>query len=341
MAHEGRDRTYCGRSRHESLRWDDAQDRRSVDDREVIEVEALTKRYGAQVAVDDLSFTVRPGIVTAFLGPNGAGKSTTMRLILGLDRPTAGSALVNGKPLAQHAAPLREIGSLLDARAVHPKRSARAHLTALAQTTGLPTRRVDEVIGLVGLDGAADRPAGSFSLGMGQRLGIASALLGDPATVMLDEPVNGLDPEGILWIRGLLQDLAAEGRTVFVSSHLISEMAMIADHYVVIGRGRLLADVPADQLAARAEQRSLRVRSPHMDRLTSELAGIGVTATATGRDTATITDATAELVGETAAAAGVVLFELTPQQQSLEDVFMDLTRDAVDYHARSAQEAIR
>jgi len=222
----------------------------------MIEAHGLTKRYGDKTAVDGLTFTVRPGVVTGFLGPNGAGKSTTMRLILGLDAPTSGSVTVNGKPYQQHAAPLREVGALLDARSVHPGRSAYHHLLALAQTCGIRRSRVDEVIDAVGLGEVARRRAGGFSLGMGQRLGIAAALLGDPATVILDEPVNGLDTEGIRWIRSLLRGLAAEGRTVFVSSHLMSEMALTAQHLIVIGRGRLIADTGMEEFVARAETRS-------------------------------------------------------------------------------------
>src|ERR1044071_2900684 len=217
----------------------------------MIEARGLTKRYGDKLAVDDLSFTARPGIVTGFLGPNGAGKSTTMRMILGLDNPSQGRTTVNGRQLAEHAAPLTELGALLEARAIHPQRSARNHLRALAATTGIPARRVDEVLGIVGLNEGADRAAGAFSLGMGQRLGIAAALLGDPETVMLDEPVNGLDPEGIRWIRNLLKELAAQGRTVLVSSHLISEIAHTADALIVIGQGRLLAQTTVARLSAR------------------------------------------------------------------------------------------
>ena len=227
----------------------------------MIEAHGLTKQYGDKTAVDGLTFTVRPGVVTGFLGPNGAGKSTTMRLILGLDAPTSGSVTVNGKPYLQHAAPLREVGALLDARSVHPGRSAYHHLLALAQTCGIRRSRVDEVIDAVGLGEVARRRAGGFSLGMGQRLGIAAALLGDPATVILDEPVNGLDTEGIRWIRSLLQGLAAEGRTVFVSSHLMSEMALTAQHLIVIGRGRLIADTGMEEFVARAEPGVVRVRS--------------------------------------------------------------------------------
>lgn len=298
----------------------------------MIEVVDLTKRYGLKTAVDGLSFTARPGIVTGFLGPNGAGKSTTMRVILGLDGPTAGHATINGRPLAAHRAPLAEIGALLDARAVHPRRSARNHLLALAATTGIPVRRVDEVMGLVGLAEVADRPAGGFSLGMAQRLGIASALLGDPETVMLDEPVNGLDPEGVLWIRSLLKGLAAEGRTVFVSSHLMSEMALTAEHFVIIGKGRLIADVSAVQLEAMTAGQSVRVRTPDGDRLREALAGDGVHVT-NDRDVFTVIGLSSEEIGRLTHASGIVLYELTPQQASLEETFLELTQDAVEYHS--------
>jgi ABC-2 type transport system ATP-binding protein len=298
----------------------------------MIQVEQLTKRYGDVVAVDELSFSVHPGVVTGFLGPNGAGKSTTMRMILGLDTPSHGRATVNGRPLAEHDAPITQIGALLDAKAVHPRRSARNHLRALAATTGIPRRRVDEVLGLVGLDDAADRPAGGFSLGMGQRLGIASALLGDPETVMLDEPVNGLDPEGILWIRALLKRLAGEGRTVFVSSHLMTEMSLIAEHYVIVGRGRLIADVSAGELAAKASGATVRVRTPVPPRLQEALADDRATVSVDGEHEVTVTGLSAKEIGERAAAAGIVLHELTPHQSSLEEVFMELTGDAVQYH---------
>jgi len=303
----------------------------------MIEVTHLTKRYGATTAVDDLSFTVRPGIVTGFLGPNGAGKSTTMRMILGLDAPTSGSATVGGRSLQDHPAPLTELGSLLEAKAVHPKRSARNHLRALAATTGIPHRRVDEVLDLVGLIDVADRPAGQFSLGMGQRLGIASALLGDPATVMLDEPVNGLDPEGILWIRGLLRRLADEGRTVFVSSHLMSEMALTAEHFVIVGRGRLIADLPARELEAMAPAADVLVRTPDGDRLRAALALDGVTVADEPPDGPSLTPGyqvvglPAEEIGRRAAGAGIVLHELVTRRNTLEQTFMELTQGAVEY----------
>jgi ABC-2 type transport system ATP-binding protein len=299
----------------------------------MIEVTSLTKRYGETVAVDDLSFTVRPGIVTGFLGPNGAGKSTTMRMILGLDNPSQGHATVNGRLLAEHGAPLTELGALLEARAIHPQRSARNHLRALAATTAIPDRRVDEVLGIVGLDEVADRAAGTFSLGMGQRLGIAAALLGDPATVMLDEPVNGLDPEGVLWIRNLLSGLAAEGRTVFVSSHLMSEVALVAEHLIVVGRGRLLADTSVQELVRQAGSDAVEVATADPARLRSALAGPGVGITGrAGTGELRVTGLTARQIGLTAAEHGIALFELTPKQVSLEEAFMDLTKDAVEYH---------
>lgn len=301
----------------------------------MIDVTSLTKRYGATTAVDDLTFTVRPGVVTGFLGPNGAGKSTTMRMILGLDAPSSGSATVNGRRLAEHPAPLTELGALLEAKAVHPQRTARQHLRALAATNRIPFGRVDDVLGLVGLEDVADRRAGAFSLGMGQRLGIASALLGDPATVMLDEPVNGLDPEGILWIRGLLKELAAEGRTVLVSSHLMSEMALTAEHFVIIGRGRLIADVSAEELEAMGARQFVLVRTPDGDRLRATLAADGVDVTSVEGDRFHVSGLDSEEIGRRALAAGVALAELTPHRDSLESTFMGLTHDAVDYHAHT------
>jgi ABC-2 type transport system ATP-binding protein len=307
----------------------------------MIHVEHLTKTYGDTRAVDDLSFEVRPGIVTGFLGPNGAGKSTTMRMILGLDRPTAGRATVNGRVLADHGAPLTQIGSLLEAKAIHPKRSARNHLRALAATTGIGDGRVDEVLDIVGLTDVADRIAGGFSLGMGQRLGIASALLGDPATIMLDEPVNGLDPEGILWIRNLLKRLAAEGRTVLVSSHLMSEMALTAEHFVIIGRGRLIADVSAAELAAMSSGDRVFVRTPDGPLLRRVLAadGVEVASAPDTTDGYDITGIDAGDIGRRAAAAGLVLYELTPVSANLESTFMALTHDAVQYQAHSVTTA--
>jgi ABC-2 type transport system ATP-binding protein len=297
----------------------------------VIEARNLTKDYGEKRAVDGLSFTVEPGIVTGFLGPNGSGKSTTMRLILGLDAPTAGDVTVNGKHYREHAAPLHEVGALLEARSVHTGRSAYNHLLALAQTHGIPKRRVAEMIDLVGLHEVAKKRAGQFSLGMGQRLGIATALLGDPKTVMLDEPVNGLDPEGIHWIRNLLKGLAAEGRTVFVSSHLMSEMALTADHLIVIGRGKLIADTSVDDFVARASQKVVLVRSPALQRLRDLLAGPDVSFEPAERGALEVHGLTAEQIGDLAAANAIAIHELTPQQASLEEAFMNLTRDDVEF----------
>jgi ABC-2 type transport system ATP-binding protein len=305
----------------------------------VIEARDLTKDYGKKRAVDGLSFTVRPGIVTGFLGPNGSGKSTTMRLILGLDAPTRGDVTVNGKHYRNHTAPLHEVGALLEARSVHTGRSASNHLLALAQTHGIPKQRVSEVIDLVGLHEVARKRSGQFSLGMGQRLGIAQALLGDPKTVMLDEPVNGLDPEGIHWVRNLLKGLAAEGRTVFVSSHLMSEMALTADHLIVIGRGKLIADTSVDDFVARASQKVVLVRSPELERLRTELVGPGVSFEAGERGGLEVHGLTTEQVGNAAGAAGIVLHELTPQQASLEEAFMNLTRDDVEF-AAELEEAV-
>ncbi|HVG65798.1 MAG TPA: ATP-binding cassette domain-containing protein [Actinomycetota bacterium] len=299
----------------------------------MIEAHGLTKQYGDKTAVDGLTFTVRPGVVTGFLGPNGAGKSTTMRLILGLDAPTSGSVTVNGKPYQQHAAPLREVGALLDARSVHPGRSAHHHLLALAQTCGIRRSRVDEVIDAVGLGEVARRRAGGFSLGMGQRLGIAAALLGDPATVILDEPVNGLDTEGIRWIRSLLQELAAEGRTVFVSSHLMSEMALTAQHLIVIGRGRLIADTGMEEFVARAEPGVVRVRSTDPAALAALLRSREVAVSEATDGALAVSGLSTDQVGRLAGGAGITLLELTAQQASLEEAFIDLTRDAVEFRA--------
>jgi ABC-2 type transport system ATP-binding protein len=299
----------------------------------MIEARGLTKDYGAKRAVDDLSFTVEPGVVTGFLGPNGSGKSTTMRLILGLDAPTAGSVTVNGKLYREHPAPLHEVGALLEARSVHTGRSAYNHLLALAQTHGIPRSRVDDLIDLVGLHEVARKRAGQFSLGMGQRLGIAAALLGDPQTVMLDEPVNGLDPEGIHWIRNLLKGLAAEGKTVFVSSHLMSEMSLTAEHLIVVGRGRLIADTSVDEFVRSASGNVVRVRSPQADELAAQLAGDGVTIAVVEPGLLDVTGLTAPQIGEAAAGSKIVLHELVAQQVSLEEAFMDLTRDDVEFRA--------
>jgi ABC-2 type transport system ATP-binding protein len=297
----------------------------------MIEARAVTKRYGDKTAVDDLTFTVRPGVVTGFLGPNGAGKSTTMRMILGLDAPTSGEVTVNGKHYAEHTAPLHEVGALLEAKAVHSGRSAYYHLLSLALTTGIPRRRVDEVIDMVGLRDVARRRVGGFSLGMGQRLGVAAALLGDPATLVLDEPVNGLDPEGILWIRTLLRALAAEGRTVFVSSHLMSEMALTAEHLIVIGRGKLIADLSVRDFTELASRKVVRVRTPEAGRLRDLLVGADVSVTGLEPDLLEVAGLNSEAIGKAACAGAIPLVELTPVQASLEEAFMELTQDAVEF----------
>ena len=297
----------------------------------MIEARGLTKRYGDKVAVDDLSFTVRPGIVTGFLGPNGAGKSTTMRMLLGLDAPSAGSATIGGRRYVEQKAPLREVGALLEAKAVHTGRSARSHLLALAATTGISKRRVHDVIDLVGLTDVAGKRAGGFSLGMGQRLGIASALLGDPGTLILDEPVNGLDPEGILWIRNLLKALAAEGRTIFVSSHLMSEMALTASHLIVIGRGRLIADMSVQELMSMGSRDQVRVKTQQASQLRSLLASDGVIVTGHGDDVLEVSGVDSAHIGAVAARSQIALIELKPQQASLEEAFMEITRDSVEF----------
>nr|WP_223297306.1 ABC transporter ATP-binding protein [Catenulispora acidiphila] len=293
----------------------------------------MTKRYGDKLAVDGLSFTVRPGMVTGFLGPNGAGKSTTMRMILGLDVPTSGTVTVNGRSYAEHARPLHEVGALLEARAVHPGRSARNHLLAMAATAGIRRARVEEVIDMVGLAEAADRRVGSFSLGMGQRVGIASALLADPDTLILDEPVNGLDPDGVRWIRILLKGLADEGRTVFLSSHLMSEMALTADHVIVVGRGRLLRDQSMAEFIAEASTNLVKVRSPQAAQLAALLGGAGVTIHNVAEDTLEVAGLTNEQIGTSAASAQITLYELTPAAASLEEAYMALTQDAVTYRS--------
>jgi ABC-2 type transport system ATP-binding protein len=306
----------------------------------MIEARDLTKRYGDKLAVDDLSFTVQPGVVTGFLGPNGAGKSTTMRLILGLDRPTKGLTTVNGKAYREHSAPLREVGAILEARAIHTGRSAYTHLLALGQTHGILRSRVDEVIALVGLQEVARKRVGTFSLGMGQRLGMAAALLGDPKTLILDEPSNGLDPEGIRWIRTLLRSLAAEGRTVFVSSHLMSEMSMMADRLIVVGRGRLIADTSVNEFVRLASGDAVRVRTPDAARLRVAVESLdGVTVEADEDSALMIHGLSCQAVGELAAANGVVLHELSPAQASLEEAFMRLTRDAVEYQVAPTRAA--
>ncbi|MFB7827801.1 ABC transporter ATP-binding protein [Streptomyces hydrogenans] len=301
----------------------------------MIRAERLTKRYGGRTVVRDLSFTVRPGTVTGFLGPNGAGKSTTLRMILGLDAPTHGTATVGGRSYASHPAPLTQVGALLDARSFHPGRTAFHHLTALAHTHGIPRSRVEHVLGLTGLADVAGRRVKGFSLGMGQRLGIAAALLGDPAAVVLDEPVNGLDPEGVRWVRTLLTSLAAEGRTVLVSSHLMSEMALTADRLVVIGRGRLLADTTVTDLVRDAGAASVLVVTPDADRLRTLLPP-DARATAEAPDTLRVTGLDAPAIGRIAAAHTVELHALTPETASLEQAFMDLTHDSVEYQGAAA-----
>jgi ABC-2 type transport system ATP-binding protein len=303
----------------------------------MIIVDTITKRYGDTVAVDSLSFTVQPGVITGFLGPNGAGKSTTMRVIMGLDSATSGHATVNGKSLPDHRAPLHEVGALLEARAIHPDRSAYDHLSALAATNGIPARRVHEVLDLVGLTSVAKKRAGAFSLGMGQRLGIAGALLGDPDTIILDEPVNGLDPEGIVWIRSLLKDLADQGRTVFVSSHLISEMGLMAEHLIVVGRGRLIADTTVDELRRMDDNQSVEVHTPDPTALTHALLEDGVSIDTTGEShVLQVKGLPAAVIGERALAAGIPLHSLIPREASLEQAFMKLTHDSVEYQPVAA-----
>jgi len=299
----------------------------------MIEAIGLTKRYGTTLAVDNLSFTVPAGQVTGFLGPNGAGKSTPMRLILGLDAPTSGSVTVNGRPYTQYRRPLLEAGALLEAKAVHGGRSARNHLKWLALSNGISRSRVDHVLGQVGLGGVARRRAGGFSLGMGQRLGIAAALVGDPKVLLFDEPVNGLDPEGVLWIRTLLKSLAAEGRTVFVSSHLMSEMALTADRLIIIGRGRLIAETTIGDLLQGASGNHIRVRSPEAGELARLLTAQGADVIRQDHDTLRITGATSDTIGEIARSNGLTLRELSAHQVSLEERYMELTSGAVDYRA--------
>jgi ABC-2 type transport system ATP-binding protein len=317
----------------------------------MIEVRDLVKRFGDKVAVDHLSFAVEPGRVTGFLGPNGAGKSTTMRLILGLDRPNSGSATINGKAYARLPNPLRTVGALLEAKSVHPGRSARNHLLFLAQTQGLPSSRVDTVLELVGLSDVARKHAGGFSLGMGQRLGVAAAMLGDPQVLLLDEPVNGLDPEGVLWIRNLMKHLAGQGKTILVSSHLMNEMAVTADHLVVIGRGRLLADSTTEDVIARGSGHSVRVRTPDADRLTALVTAEGGKAVpaANGNGNGngngdhapvlTVTGVPAARIGELAASASIVLHELTPQLATLEEAFLELTSGSLEFGHLDAEPA--
>jgi ABC-2 type transport system ATP-binding protein len=314
----------------------------------MIEARELTKRFGDKVAVDHLSFEVQPGRVTGFLGPNGAGKSTTMRLILGLDYPNSGSATINGKRYADLPAPLRTVGALLEAKSVHSGRSARNHLLFLAQTQGLPGKRVDEMLDLVGLREVAKKRAGGFSLGMSQRLGVAAAMLGDPDVLLLDEPVNGLDPEGVLWIRNLMKHLAGQGKTILVSSHLMNEMAVTADHLIVIGRGRLIAASSTEEIIARGSGGSVRVRTPDADRLTDVIVASGGKAMPASNGSAgsgeagdlapvlTVTGVPAPRIGELAASNSIVLHELTPQLATLEEAFLELTSDSLEFGANSA-----
>ena len=303
----------------------------------MIRLRGLTKRYGSTLAVDDLSFDVQPGKVTGFLGPNGAGKSTTMRMVLGLDRPSAGQVTVNGTAYQQLRAPLRELGALLDAKALHPRRSARDHLRALAYTNGVAVSRVDEVLALVGLQEVARRKVGRFSLGMGQRLGIAAALLGDPGIVMFDEPVNGLDPDGIRWVRGLMRGLAAEGRTVFVSSHLMSEMEDTADHLVVIGRGRLVVDAPIGEVIAASSHTMVRVRTPQAGPLTELLAPKAASVRTESEDVVLVSGLRTDEIGDVAYTAGIRLHELALREASLEQAYLELSRDNQDYAAVDAE----
>jgi len=307
----------------------------------MIDVDHLSKRYGETLAVDGLSFRIQPGLVTGFLGPNGAGKSTTMRIIVGLDKPSAGSVTVDGRRYRDLPAPLREVGTMLEARAIHTGRSAYHHLLAMAQTNRIAKTRVDEVIELVGLQRVARKRVGTFSLGMGQRLGIAAALLGDPPVLILDEPANGLDPEGILWIRNLLKGLAREGRTVFLSSHLMSEMALTADHLIVVGRGRLIADASVGEIVRQASRgAAVLVRSAGTELLRRALSGPGVVIEVLDRDLLEVHGLSGRQIGEVALGAGVVLDELTPRQATLEDAFMALTGDSVDFHAAPVAEAV-
>jgi ABC-2 type transport system ATP-binding protein len=312
---------------------DHHQDRQLREARALIEVHNVTKHYGSTLAVDDLSFEVQPGHVTGFLGPNGAGKTTTMRIMLGLDRPDRGSVTIGGRSYHDLDVPLQEVGALLDPKAFHPGRTAYSHLLCLAQSNGIPARRVDEVLAIVGLEPAARRRAGDFSLGMGQRLGIAAALLGDPAVLMFDEPVNGLDPEGIAWVRQLMRMLASQGRTVFVSSHLMSEMALTADHVVVIGKGRLIRDESVRDFVDSSSKASVLVKSPESTRLRSLLEATGAKVVDTPEGQLEVLDLEAPRIGEVAAANGIVLHELTPHRASLEEAFMELTQESVEFHA--------
>ncbi|MGW1293074.1 ABC transporter ATP-binding protein [Streptomyces sp. NPDC002533] len=300
----------------------------------MIEVQQLTKRYGAQLAVDELSFRVEPGRVTGFLGPNGAGKSTTMRAVIGLDRPTSGQVLIDGRRYADLSHPLRKVGALLEARALHGGRTAHGHLLSLARSNRIPDRRVGEVLEIVGLSEVARQRAKGLSLGMAQRLGVAAALLGDPQVLLLDEPVNGLDPEGILWIRELMKRLAGEGRTVFVSSHLMSEMALTAEHLIVIGQGRLLADTSVEDFIARNSRSFILIRTPEPERMRDVLAAEGIRTDSGPDGSIEAVDTTLEMVGALASANQVTVYEISPQVASLEEAFMQLTADAVDYRAK-------
>ncbi len=299
----------------------------------MIEARDLTKIYGSTRAVNDLSFTVRSGVVTGFLGPNGSGKSTTMRMVLGLDHPSKGTVTINNKPYNQLHWPLREVGALLDAKALHPGRSARNHLISIAQSNAIPLARVDEVLDLVGLTAVAKRKVGKFSLGMGQRLGIAGALLGDPGVLLFDEPINGLDPEGILWVRTLLKQLASEGRTIFLSSHLMSEMALTATDLVVIGQGSLIAETTVDDFVSSNTVATVEVRSPAIDQLTEVLAAAGGSISAGDGGSILVTKLDAAAIGDASLAAGIALHELSPVKASLEDVFMELTAESTEYQA--------
>jgi ABC-2 type transport system ATP-binding protein len=304
----------------------------------VIQARGLTKHYGDTVAVDRLSFDVCPGQVTGFLGPNGSGKSTTMRMVMGLDRPDGGTVTVGGRRYHDLPWPLREVGGLLESKAIHPGRSAANHLRALAQTNDIPRARVDELLDLVGLSAVAGKRAGKFSLGMTQRLGIAAALLGDPGVLLFDEPVNGLDPEGILWVRMLLKRLAAEGRAVFVSSHLMSEMALTADHLVVIGRGRLIADQPMAEFVAQSSRASVRVRTPLPEPLAAALVEIGAGVDVEGDGALVVVGLDAATIGDLAAGLGIALHELSPRAASLEEAFMELTHESVEFRAEEVIE---
>ena len=303
----------------------------------MIEAKGLTKHYGDKRAVEQLSFTVRPGVVTGFLGPNGSGKSTTMRMIMGLDAPTAGDVTVKGKHFKNLQWPLREVGALLEAKAIHPGRSARSHLKMLAQTNHLEDSRVDELLELVGLSAVANKRAGKFSLGMRQRLGIAAALLGDPEILLFDEPVNGLDPDGIRWVRNLLKGLAREGRTVFVSSHLMSEMALTADEVVIIGKGKLISQTSIEDLLAQSTENYVRVRAPEAAKLKTALEHQGAAVVLEDDGSLSVRGANEVAIGELAATMSLVLHELAPQSASLEEAFMELTEDSIEYHGTTAE----